>query len=316
VTALDDARLALSKAQETVTTVQRVVDDLAAPPPPPPPLAARFGISTGYKILNRSSADQDFELDQIKAIGAQIVRLDYWEPAKADAVIAKCFARDLQVQLILGSTLRYPPPLSAADFGNRCRAAAQKYLGRVHYYEPINEPNGAWNGPWNPAAYVQYQKAFYEAVKTVDPAVVAYLGGIAPATTITPVAWVQALYANGAKPYFDAMNPHLYGEPTQTAAWSIWQQTFGPNVNPNIASVMRALGDTKPIVSTEGGGRIGTGFSELQQAGAVDRNLRDPRLAQSFIFCMLDDTDPGFGLLRGDRTKRPSWNAYRTAVSL
>jgi hypothetical protein len=280
----------------------------------------RYGISPGYTILNRSSSSQDYELDQIVKAGAKAVRLDYVEPAKADVTIAKAMARGLEVELGIGGTMRAGTTLSATAFGSRCSAAASKYDGRVRFYEPMNEPNGAWNGPWNPATFVAYQRACYQAIKQVDSRAIVLMSGIAPAASIAPAAWVQQIYAAGAKGTYDVMNLHLYGDPAVSASWSIWCQTFGCNgvVSANVVSTMAAHGDgALPIVSTEGGDNASQ-VGETNQAAFVDRNLRDPRIRQSYIYCMLDDATPGFGLEKlsstGQWVRRPAFTAMQSVT--
>jgi polysaccharide biosynthesis protein PslG len=271
----------------------------------------RYGISPGYNILNRTSAMQDFEIDQIVRVGAKLIRLDDIatspaEEAKTDAVVSKALARGLEPELNLGGTEPYPWAVSSTTFGQACSEVATKYHEKVRYYEVLNEPNGSWNG-WTAAGYVPYLQACHDAIKAVDTRNVVLLGGIAPAANISPVSWVQQLYAAGAKPYFDVMNLHLYSDPANPLTWSIWQQTFGPNVVPNVRSVMSDNGDSaKQVISTEGNQPVGqpqcgapsynTVCTESDQADIVSRTLSDSRITQSYILAMLDDVAQGFGL--------------------
>jgi hypothetical protein len=285
----------------------RVTADDGVPPTVYDTPEPRYGVSPGYLINNRTSAMQDFEIDQAVRTGVKLYRLDYLahsaaEVAKNQAVISKAQARGLEVDLVMGGNEHSGWSVSAATYGQECSAAATRYHNTIRYYEVLNEPNGSWNGPWNATTYVSYLQACYNAVKAVDSRNIVLLGGIAPAATTAPVTWVQQLYSAGAKPYFDRMNVHLYGDPAQTATWSIWQQTFGPNVSPNIVSVMAANGDSaKKIVSTEGGEQVGStscsgGCTEQQQADFIQRNLADTRPFQSYIYTILDDETTGFGV--------------------
>jgi hypothetical protein len=289
----------------------------------------RYGLSPGYTILNRTSAMQDFELSEIASIGAKLIRLDYWEMSKADVTVGKALARGLEVELVMGATMRYSGRDTVADFQSRCSAAATKYRGKIRYYETLNEPN--ING-WYPADFVQYQRACYQAIKAVDQRNIVLIGGISPSPngtnaygpTYSPVSWVQQLYANGIKGTFDLMNLHLYGNPTTQASWSVWCQTFGCGtlVNPTVVQVMAANGDSKPVVSTESGDNA-LNVGETAQATAVAGALNDTRVQQAYVYDMLN-TVSGFGLLVPDSTgtvvdptgahwrKRPSFGAYVT----
>jgi polysaccharide biosynthesis protein PslG len=298
----------------------------------------RYGISPGYTILNRSSAMQDFEIDQIVRAGAKLIRLDDLanapiEEAKTDAVVAKALARGLEPELNLGGTEHYPWGVTAASFGQACSEVATKYHDKVRYYEVLNEPNGNWNGPWPAATYVSYLQACSNAIKAVDSRNLVLAGGYAPTGDVAPVSWTQQLYAAGAKPYFDINNGHLYGDPTRTEDWSIWQQTYGPTVNPNVRSVMAANGDSaKQLVSTESGSQIGSGdcypniCTEQGSATVIQRALADTRPMQTYIHCMLDDAAPGYGLMVQDPAgtitapdgtkwrRRPSFEVVRAAM--
>jgi hypothetical protein len=288
-------------------------------------------MSPGYTILNRTSAMQDFELNQMVAVGVKAIRLDYWEEAKADVVIAKALARGIEPELVIGATMRYSSRDTVADFGARCSRAAIKYQGKVRSYETLNEPN--ING-WNAAAYVPYQRVCYDAVKAVDSRNRVLTGGISPTangtnpygSTYAPVTWVQQLYANGLKGSFDVMNMHLYGDPAIQAGWSIWCQTFGCGtvVPTNVVSVMAANGDSHPVVSTESGDNA-LSVGETAQQAAVAGAVKDTRVQQAFVYDMLD-TVAGFGMLVPDATgsvvdptgahwrQRPGYGAYKTVT--
>jgi hypothetical protein len=287
------------------------------------------GVSPGYTILNRTSAMQDWELAQIASRGAKLVRLDYWEPAKADVTIGKAIAHGLEPELVIGATMHYGSRDTLTDFQTRCSNAATKYHGKVRFYETLNEPN--ING-WVPSTFVQYQRACYQAIKAVDSRNQVLLGGISPApngtntwgTQYAPVTWVQQLYANGLKGSFDLMNMHLYGDAATQAGWSIWCQTFGCGtlVSTTVVQVMAAYGDSRPVVTTESGDNA-LSVGETAQATAVAHALKDTRVQQVYVYDMLN-TVSGFGMLVPDSAgsvvdptgahwrARPAYSSYLT----
>jgi hypothetical protein len=240
---------------------------------------------------------QDWELNQIKAVGAQLVRLDYWEPAKADAVIAKARARGLEPELVIGATLK-PTSTTLADFRSRCAAAATKYHGIIRYYEPSNEPDS--NG-WTGTAYAPFQIACYDAIKAVDSRNVVLMAGLNTAPTNQFTAyWLRDAYAAGLKGHYDVMNVHPYGDPTLNNNWSLWCKTWGCSAMPHpwIIDVMSENGDGgKPIVATEAGGNAASG--EAWQASVVGAALRDPRPRQVYIYDMLN-TVASYGMMVPD----------------
>jgi hypothetical protein len=299
----------------SVTVANQAV---AAPPPassPPSPVAygtiPRFGIATGYKILTRSAADQSFELDQIKAIGAKIVRFDSLpsNQTQADSVVSGVLARGMEPMLILFGTT---PPVSPSDAAAFAANQAAKWKGRVRLYEFTNEPDlHGWSG----TAYARSLIPAYNAIKSVDPNAIVIAGALWTGAD-GPVQFVTDMYNAGAKGHFDILSLHLYDDPFAAGTWNIWNMAF--HMTPSVRSVMDAHGDTAiPIGATEAGGPV-TKYGEDGQAKIVADDFSalkaDSRLAFVCVYSMMDDEVPGFGLLRPDRTQRPAWAAYKTAA--
>src|SRR5207237_667238 len=67
--------------QTVTSTVTTTFTTTVTSPPPPATVydkpSPRYGISPSFSILQESSAMEDFELDQIKRVGAKVVRIDY-----------------------------------------------------------------------------------------------------------------------------------------------------------------------------------------------------------------------------------------------
>jgi hypothetical protein len=82
---------------------------------------------------------------------------------------------------------------------------------------------------------------------------------------------------------------------------------------------MDAHGDQAiPIGATEAGGPVYK-YGDTGQASIVGQDFdalaNDPRLAFVCVYSMMDDEVTGFGLLRGDRTKRPAWSVYASRAT-
>lgn len=111
------------------------------------------------------------------------------------------------------------PPANFQDFGDFCRATAERYKGRIQAYQVWNEPNLSreWaNRPPDPAEYTELLKICYEAIKTADPAAIVVSAGLAPTGTPPPIAmpdmeFLQGMYDAGAGNYFDALGLHAPG---------------------------------------------------------------------------------------------------------
>ena len=134
-----------------------------------------------------------------------------------------------------------------------------------------------------------------------------------------PVKWVTDMYNAGAKGHFDILSLHLYDDPLASGTWNIWNMAF--HMTPSVRSVMDAHGDTAiPIASTETGGPT-TSYGEAGQATIINHDfdaLNDPRVAFVCIYSMLDDvvtSQPGFGLLRPDRSHRPAWEVFHNRAT-
>jgi hypothetical protein len=288
--------------------------NVQAAPAPSTGSIPRFGIATGYKILQRSAADQTLELNQIQSVGAKLVRFDSTpnNQSQVDTVVNGVLSRGMQPILILFGTTGPISPSTAASFAG---SQAAKWKGRVRLYEFANEPD--LNG-WNGTNYAQALIAAYNAIKAADPNATVIAGALWKGAG-GPVQFVTDMYNAGAKGHFDILSLHLYDDPFAAGSWNIWNMAF--HMTPSVRSVMDAHGDTAiRIASTETGGPT-TSYGEAGQATIIGHDfdaLSDPRLAFICVYSMFDDvvtSQPGFGLLRPDRTQRPAWSVYKSRAT-
>jgi hypothetical protein len=299
----------------SVTELSSVtVSNMTNPPPASLGDIPRFGISSGYKILQRSDADEAFELDQIKAAGGGIVRTCSLpgNQAVVDKFVSAVLARGMEPLLVLWCTTG---PISGSNAATFAGAQATKWKGRVRLYEFANEPD--LNG-WNGTTYGKALIPVYDAIKAADPNAIV-IGGSLWKGAGGPVQFVTDMYNAGAKGHFDILSLHLYDDPVAAGSWNIWNMAF--HMSPSVRSVMDAHGDSSiPIASTETGGPT-TSYGEAGQATIIDHDfdaLSDPRLAFILVYSMMDDVvtaQPGFGLLRPDLSRRPAWDVYRSRAT-
>lgn len=121
------------------------------------------------------------------------------------------------------------PPNSAKDFGDFMQALSSYLKGKVAAYEIWNEPNisSEWGGRSpDPAAYTDLLKEAYRGVKAGDPKAMVITAGMATTgggggTAMNDVEFIDRMYQNGAKGYFDALGSHPYGfaSPPETDPW-------------------------------------------------------------------------------------------------
>ncbi|MEP7199137.1 MAG: beta-galactosidase [Chloroflexota bacterium] len=113
-----------------------------------------------------------------------------------------------------------------ADYGNFIFAFAQHFKGRIPYLQIWNEPNltNEWGGRApDPVAYTRLLRLAYQRAKEADPSLVVLAGALSPtlandARALTDLAFLDAMYAAGASPYFDALAIHAYGRKSPAEA--------------------------------------------------------------------------------------------------
>jgi hypothetical protein len=110
------------------------------------------------------------------------------------------------------------PPDDYQDYGDFVAAVAERYRGRIRYYQLWNEPNGneEWVQPVNPEAYTELLCLGYRRIKAVDPAAVILAGALSPTIEISgrnlnDLIFLERMYAAGASDCFDIMSAQGYG---------------------------------------------------------------------------------------------------------
>jgi polysaccharide biosynthesis protein PslG len=113
----------------------------------------------------------------------------------------------------------FAPPDDYQDFVNFAVAVAERYEGRIRYYQIWNEPNAntEWgNGPANPEQYTDLLCQTYTALKAVDPDIVVISAPLSPTVSLTDTnlndfIYLQRMYDAGAGSCFDVMAAQGYG---------------------------------------------------------------------------------------------------------
>ena len=287
--------------------------------------------------------------------------------AKAGAASPNIFTRGLEanVQRVLaaGATptlvvLGAPPwassgarPRSADEYGAFFGElvgwlAAQRKPGQPStVFEVWNEADSDafWGETPDPTFYTEMLRVSYAAGKQADPSATILVGP----TTGNNFAWIEALYARGAKGSFDGVAVH-----TDTACSVVGPDTFyrGPDGRlgqftflgyREVRASMLANGDDKPIYMTELGwsstnggptscargtyaGQKPSGVSEATQADYLSHAFRclahDPYVVAATVFTLRDDAGQPvsselghYGLLRRDGSAKPALAAFATA---
>jgi hypothetical protein len=213
---------------------------------------------------------------------------DTWSPYDAALTTAK--ANDYKVIVVLGANPDWAAsfergPIDLDDFDE-----FKDYVtADVHYWELYNEPDAVSRSPAeafgdHPQEYTDTLQAAYVIIKSIDPAALVLLGGIAyddfyevgqnPNGRFAQ-DFLDQILALGAALYFDVMNFHYYPEYDEN-----WESLTGlPGIRAKteaIRSVLTNHGIDKPIICTELGessGINGDGKTEDTQAQAVVKHF-------------------------------------------
>jgi hypothetical protein len=112
------------------------------------------------------------------------------------------------------------PPQDPNLYAQFVATVADRYRGRVQAIEIWNEQNLWYEaggvGRINAANYVQLLQASYRTIKAVNPQMIVVSGALTPAGNVGDVAvddidYLNQMYANGAKGFFDALGAHPSG---------------------------------------------------------------------------------------------------------
>jgi hypothetical protein len=190
-----------------------------------------------------------------------------------------------------GSSNVTTPPTDDADYAGFVNYLANAFRGRVSAWEIWNEEDnsGWWSG--TAAQYVGLLKAAYPAVKSVDPSASVLVGGL----TGNDGAYLQQLYAAGAKGLFDGVGVHTDTACNITSPYVFEDNRGTHTINQyfflgfiSIHATMVAAGDgSKPIYMTElgwssTGAECETGHWAGQKAAGVSEQTQATYLRQAY----------------------------------
>jgi hypothetical protein len=212
------------------------------------------------------------------------------------------------------------PYNGVAEYDNFLSFIMQRWLGKVNEYEIWNEPDGGWSWQYTDDNYPNYEidnatdyttllKSAYTTAKAIDPSVT-ILGGSLSGTDGNNQVFLQTMYEQGAKNYFDVLSQHYYCDPpgdnwcayngTAASRNIIDPGTLADTWKNNIYPIMEKYGDgSKPVWVTETGYNTytaGGGITESEQATYLTQSYEDaaslPNVARLYWYDA-DCTDSG-----------------------
>lgn len=303
-------------------------------------------------VTSRVEAERDRVYDAVADAGFRAIRLHVewpviepypghysWE--ETDALVQDAVDRGMQVLGVLtytpawaataeGRKYLHPAPADPQQFADFSKLAAQRYKGKIRYWEVWNEPNVEthWAPEPNGKAYADLLVRTYTALKAVDADNFVITGGTSPTVDtdvkISPDTFIRQVYASGAGDHFDAIAMHPYSTPKLLS-----EAGEEYSSNSNISQVRAIMGENgqaaKRIWFTEFGaptvGGHEFGVNEQRQAlillDGVNYMQGLPFAGPIFLFDYQDiDTDNPwvemhYGLVRSDFTEKPALEAVR-----
>jgi hypothetical protein len=230
------------------------------------------------------------------------------------------------------------PPDDFEDFADFVATVADRYEGRIGYYQIWNEPNG--NEEWglqdvNPEAYTELLCLAYRRIKEEDPSAVVLAGALTPTVALegrnlNDLIFLERMYEAGAGNCFDVMSAQGYG---------LWSGPSDRRLRPSVINyphnlylrdLMVRYGDAnKPIWISEMGwnvappelppiyGRV-TEQQQAQYAVEAFERARDNwpwvGVVNYWFFKRANDQERDqtwyyFRMLEPDFTPLPVWNA-------
>lgn len=292
------------------------IGPILATPPPPTTVPAQ-GISLPLpNIAGKSTADQNWMLDQIVALGnghEMFVRLD-WFPGDAGfaSVAAKIAARP---SLHVLPILNYDPGDRPTQSVYAAQAAALAQLYPI--VNLLNEPN---LGGWTPTDAAHYTAAAYDAIAG-DAVVVGPSAGFNKGAGHDPsnvLAWNQAYDTAGGKQDIGAVT--CYGDAQFVdPAWNGW------SVMPQLKALFGSM------IVLEGGWQVPTPDSNFTpfnrsamtraayQSICVSTGMAAvaaDRVVSFLAYSLLNDASPGgFGLYDSSRVARPAYATFKAGAA-
>ncbi|MHB0878962.1 MAG: hypothetical protein ACYC5O_23225 [Anaerolineae bacterium] len=165
---------------------------------------------------------------------AKATQPEDYDWAKYDAIVDLCDRYGLRVIARIDrapdwsredDTVPGRPPDDFRDYGDFVYAFASHYNGRIDYIQVWNEPNlwEEWGSrPVDPESYVELLKVAYTRAKEANPNVYILTAPLAITLGVphpeegkwqamNDLDYLEAMYAAGAKPYFDILSANAFG---------------------------------------------------------------------------------------------------------
>ncbi|HEX4484108.1 MAG TPA: glycosyl hydrolase [Solirubrobacteraceae bacterium] len=264
------------------------------------------------QINPAAQAFTDRLMNDAEAAGIRVIATVDFSPCWASAAPALLLASCVPGQ---GSAASGWPPVDPSAYARFVGYLAQRYGSALAAIEIWNEPDQSneqyFGGPNKAERYTALLRAAYPAIKAADPAV-AVLGGSFVGSNGN---FLRALYAAGAKGYYDGLAVHFY---TLTLA-----------ALRAIREVQLANGDHTPLWLSEFGWSSCWPAQKIQQEqGCVTQATQALNLTNMFrslshtsyvaaelVYKLQDSREEDFGAVTSSGARKPAFKALSSVFS-
>lgn len=297
-----------------------------AGPIPGRPEGFLFGMNTRASLL----AERMIELEAMAACGVKIIRQGFfltsiqpqkgvWNFRGTDELVADAGKFNMEVQVLPvylpqwlqphpGQMYSFTYPNDIREWMNFYRKFAERYRGRIHFYETCNEPDLVKEERLPLDHYIEMQNAAYEALTEADPQAKLLAGGFAGAD----IPWGRKNFhwevLSRTKEKFHIHATHEHGSfPKYAQATNLLAEYRKKNGVENIPWYPNETG----AVSMYGGERF--------QAECVFKkilfSMAHGAIAYNWYSSRDDGSDPfnaehHYGLMTWDYHPKPSYSVY------
>ncbi len=194
----------------------------------------------------------------------------------------------------------YYPPKDYEDWRRFVTILAERYKGRVRHVEVTNEP-GYTSAFWtcgDVQAWSKYLRVAYDALKSVDPAMVVY-----PGAPLQVDFLEEAVKLDGGKPAFDMLSAHYLGN-----------QKRGSTLASSWKEMLVEMGKKPELINSEEMGWRGSTDARAIAENVVKQHVRDAsqNIIRTFGFQMFDDnSNSRYSFFANEDYPLPAFPAYR-----
>lgn len=291
------------------------------------------------ELMAGGTTAMNARLDQMVDAGSDFIRADMrmdgiktstgYNWSQFDTFVNAADAKGLEVISLINSFGNLSTATGRTAVADFAGTAAARYGTKIDAWEFGNEQNMAGITPAN---YTAALKLVYPAIKAVDSTDTVITGGNASVPSNQGSLYganyyLQQIYANGGKAYFDAVAHHPYDYPYTPENSPSWGGTT--MMQNDLRATMAANGDSgKDIWITEMGAPSAGGSAAVGESGqaATVQEIYDIAHATDWagpvLWYSLKDrggsttnTENWFGLLRPDGSAKPAWTTFDTIAS-